>query len=299
MKWISLLLMGVMALLAACTEQGGSDKTSVELSAAPPAAGSCVGWQQQLARGDYLAEVEYCLREKAVGNYQAAQADARLLADWQFDDALAGTQLRPVIETLVRFNGRDELVAYLRDMQLLVHTPEDEETLSVALIAVDYLAFLGNTAGFDAETGMYPNEHDVLLAELAGYSDLSGATFAEQAPGSDNPQQQPYVITAHLGGRDYRTEATDYGDWYDVAAVITLLNTMAVDHQSNYRYVVLPAYDQFVNVWVAPAQALASLVKDGLVVVSDDVKASMVIGKAAERKALSATAAATGRDSPR
>ena len=264
----ALLLFSI--LLLACTPQ--ADNTAQHhrlLSAAAPAEGSCVGWQRQLSQGEQLYDVEYCLREKALNDYPAAQADAKILATWQFDDA-SGTQLRPLINTLLQFSSRAGLAQYLKQQYLFTAQNEesdlsDQALLDQALTVLDYMMLMGTVAGFDGETGFYPNEHHVLLSSLASLSDLSAATFTEQAPASENPDHKPYILNASLNGKDYRVEAADYGDWYDVSAVITLLNTLAADHASAYRYIVLPASDQFVLVWVAPQKALAELVHKGLI----------------------------------
>ena len=83
---------------------------------------------------------------------------------------------------------------------------------------------------FDVETGSFPNEHDALLRELgaAAAGDLAGVVFEEIAP-KEGASDGRYRLQAYADGRRWSVDAQDYGDWYDVDAVLRLANALLRD----------------------------------------------------------------------
>jgi hypothetical protein len=149
------------------------------------------------------------------------------------------------------------------------------------------LAARGRVTRFDTETGQFPNEHDGLLAELAVLAApaLDDVLFTEDAPRESQMDSGAYRLTAYAGGRAYRVDAQNLGDWYDMNAVIGLLNAVLVAKGSAMRFVVLPTGDQAAEVLVGPGSGITSLADRGLLTLAgaDDARAT---GKAFEEEVI-------------
>jgi hypothetical protein len=198
---------------------------------------------------------------------------------------------RDVMRALDAFPEPDGVLRYLRDQGLLGaddHVPDD------AVAPLDVLFAAGRAIDFDTETDRYPNEHDTLLVELAALSPatLRGTYFdeiLEGAPGGieideglaadvvvdesgeavygDEPTGV-YVLHAYDGHTRYEIEAENFGDWYDVDAVVGLLNTLAFERHANVRWLQLATGDQTAIVVVGPEAGLRTVVADGWLVVA-------------------------------
>lgn len=91
----------------------------------------------------------------------------------------------------------------------------------------------------------FPNRHDRLLTRLAHLArpDLDGARFWQHAPSQEqaygpprhvrrgpvvlsmpNPTPANYVLGVELDGQRFEVEARSLGDWYDLDAVVGMLN---------------------------------------------------------------------------
>lgn len=117
---------------------------------------------------------------------------------------------------------------------------------------------------FDVETGVFPNNHDTLLRKLAWIisPELDNVAFEEIAPAND---EGLYILDAYSEGKRYRTNAQNLGDWYDVIAVMRLLNTLIVEQKIDARFVVLPTTDQTLTVIGGPQEAINLALKAGLI----------------------------------
>ncbi|MCC6333367.1 MAG: hypothetical protein IT380_05195 [Myxococcales bacterium] len=144
-----------------------------------------------------------------------------------------------------------------------------------------------STRSFDAETGIFPNEHDSLLADLAELAgkDLKGVRFEEIAPTDEEGLRQEghYTLVAYMDGKRYAVQARNLGDWYDVPASVGLVNTLLKARQRATRLVTLETGDQTVKV---RADTIAALSKAPLVWANADD--AMKDGKAFEAEALDA-----------
>jgi hypothetical protein len=249
---------------------------------------------------------EAALRDPAVlraalqeGEHRASRdlfVGLRALAtrDWAAAHALAATlesgpatepDLTDLVRSLRRFASRAEVEAAVRPVGTLRAAAGPESWITPA----ELLAERGSAHWFDVETGMYPNEHDGLLAELAALAGppLSEVVFAELAPpleGAADPTSwaadvvvtdggevlRPpdaggsYRLFAWTGTERFEVAAQDLGDWYDLGAVLGLLNTLARALGQEVRYVTLPTGDQTAIVLAAPGPALQAAVADGL-----------------------------------
>jgi hypothetical protein len=181
-------------------------------------------------------------------------------------------------------NGRDEkahaggtredagvLADRLRGLGLLGPEPFPlPENTFRAHTAADILEAAGRALAFDAETGQFPNEHDHPARELARLCKpaLDGAVFAETPPRDfDDPGE--YWIDAWVAGEHLSTPAENLGDWYDVNAVVGLVNESLRAAKSDCRLLVLPAEGQVAIVAAGPAAALLAAIREGLLTPAD------------------------------
>ena len=141
------------------------------------------------------------------------------------------------------------------------------------------------TLEFDAETDVFPNGHDFLLADLAELAgkDLKGVRFVEIAPTDEEDLRGEghYTLVAFMEGKRYAVTARNLGDWYDVPASVGLVNTLLKEKKSSTRLVTIDTGDQTVQV---RAGTIASLAKTPYVYA--DADQAMKDGKAFEAKAL-------------
>jgi len=159
---------------------------------------------------------------------------------------------------------------------------------------------------FDTETGMWPNEHDALLATLwASAGGLPDAVFTETPPrepedmrvlmddeghevlAAPTEGEDVYRLVGYAGGKRWEVVAEDLGDWYDVSAVLGLLNTMARDLGTTTRFLTLETGDQMSAVLAGDEAALETAIDEGLLPVGDP-GAAEDHGKDFERRALEA-----------
>lgn len=132
--------------------------------------------------------------------------------------------------------------------------------------AEDALEAMGRLTSFDTETGQWPNEHDRLLADLAASCApaLAGVLFEERAP-REYVGDEPYTLVAYADGRAYRVPARNYGDWYDVEAVVGLVNALLAARGSDLRMAPLATGDQVSHLLCGPRAGITALVRRGLV----------------------------------
>ena len=137
---------------------------------------------------------------------------------------------------------------------------------------------------FDTETGMYPNEHDSLMRALAERVSpaLDDAVFEEIPPASD-AEDAPYLLRAYVGGQRYSVRADNLGDWYDVSAVLRLMNRMLSDLGREERLVVLASGGQDVVAVGAPQSVLDAAFAQGVLRSGAPMEA-IESGKAFERE---------------
>lgn len=150
--------------------------------------------------------------------------------------------------------------------------------------AVAVLQAAGYAHWFDVETGEFPNQHDGLLRELAELvrPALDGVVFEEVAPSDD---EGPYQLFAYADGMRYRTRAENHGDWYDVDAVLRLLDALLQARKSSDRYLALDTGDQTLIVVGGPRRAIDAALAQKLLIPGDPAEAERA-GKAFEAQVL-------------
>ena len=263
--------------------------------------------QQALEGEDYRASWELygALRTLAERDWaQARQAAGPLMKAPALEPGL-----QDLVRTLERYETRQAIVDKLRELGLL----DGEAPTEGWLGAADLLTMTGRVHAFDCETGMYPNEHDGLLAELAAMAGppLSGVAFLESAPplevvGEAGELGEPvidvvigddgrvweapsphgsYILHAFTGTERLSVAAEDLGDWYDLNAVLGLLNTTARHLDQDLRFVTLPTGDQTAMVLAAAPATIQAAVDAGLLRI-ERVDAAASDGKAFEAEAI-------------
>lgn len=248
-----------------------------------PEQGLCAGWQQSLAKGKKQRDVADCLRHLAQTDYAIAVEQANILSGWTIKKQ-PYSDLPEIVATLSQFSTPQAFIAYLASLDVL---PANWQQLTMpkgALTASDYLSALSSVVWFDTETGFFPNEHDGLLAMLAEGTDLNDVTFKEQAPEYSSSDTEPYQLFASVDGRQYQQQAENYGDWYDVPAVLDLLNRVANEENRRSRFVRFESIDQGSIVWVVDKSALAALYQKKLIRLSPHTLGKD-IGQSAEKEA--------------
>jgi hypothetical protein len=153
----------------------------------------------------------------------------------------------------------------------------------------------GYLHGFDVETGVFPNAHDSLMRELAVLAGdaFAGALFDEIPPtvhdefdlDGQYEETGPYRLSVYLGGKHYRIDAANLGDWYDLDSVLKLLNAVLADRRASSRLFVAETDGQFAAVIAATPDAFSKAVAAGLFAFVDP-GAAAAAGKAYEDEVL-------------
>ena len=194
--------------------------------------------------------------------------------------------LSELTHALERFSAPDALRAHLVELDLIdaqwTAPPPEPLTASELLIAA------GRSINFDTETGTFPNGHDALLADLARLARpaLDDVVF-EEIPPPDPDDTSAYEIRAYAGGQRWSLSAKNLGDWFDLEAVIGLLNQLLVQKNSDVRFAVLPTGDQTATVIAASDDALTQAGEAGLIQFGTPTEAAEA-GKDFERKVFDA-----------
>lgn len=219
----------VLMLTACAQEESEKPDAITELRNQPPAEGSCVGWRRNLAQGgDAVGELNYCLKEKVMVDPEGAATDAKELLAWDIKDN-SRDQLTATLNRLDDFPSNSSLRDFLKGHKLLVRDEPENSGYVEPVTVLEFIEQLGNTYWFDVETGMFPNHHDGLMNEIASLSDLKDVAFSEDPPSDYDSREENYKLSAKVGDKVYQQDAKNHGDWYDVGAVLTMLNAIAVD----------------------------------------------------------------------
>jgi len=145
----------------------------------------------------------------------------------------------------------------------------------------------GRLTRFDVETGMFPNMHDGLAADLWRLTGLSPIAFEEIPPVyRDGKEEGEYRLRAFTAQHEYSVIAKNHGDWYDVDAVLRVLDRVLSDQNSELRSQVLPAYDQTATVIMAPPAAVAAASQLGLLFTEPSAPSAETRGKQFEAEVL-------------
>lgn len=186
----------------------------------------------------------------AIGGPDAAPAIESLLATESLPAARR--------ETLDHISGRS-LESRLRELHEIgilpapiAPDPSDLESDRPSVQTRHALQRAGVVIGFDTETSVFPNRHDVLIERFAEKSlgrfrpeatrEVWFGEGADPGPQSDldpPPSGEGYIVEFVHDGRLYRFPCENYGDWYDVEAVAGAINRALDDSGAAERFVAL------------------------------------------------------------
>jgi hypothetical protein len=220
--------------------------------------------------------------KRLVDDPMCSEDDARARAALE-DDAPAGE--RPSAKAIQAKVAALQAAGFSKLDASKLEKPDSDAAENILLSA-------GLAYWFDVETGMFPNQHDTLMRNLALLVSptLQDVIFEEKTPGGDD-DSIPYQLTVYAAGKRYRAQADNYGDWYDVITVLQLLNRVMEDLKAPERFTPLESTDQTMIVVAATPATMANAVKAGLLKTDDDPRNAERRGKAFEvevRKALPA-----------
>lgn len=186
----------------------------------------------------------------------------------------------------------DSLGQALRDAGLL---SSEETELAVRelsqqadLTSPNLFAFLAaakSALAFDAETGMVPCRHDLLILDLA---EASRGRFRPEAvleildQENEDESESPYTLQFVANNRLYQAEIRNLGDWYDVERVVHLVNAVLSQQGAAERFLPLAVDGQLVELVFADPQLIAGIAAKFHMALGDDYEAAMKSGLQAE-----------------
>jgi hypothetical protein len=191
-------------------------------------------------------------------------------------------RLRGLVTFLARFGSRADVDAELRRLGFEVAAPPGKHP---PLDVREVLHRNGQLVEFDPETDQWPNEHDHLARQFAHAigEDLNGVLFEEVAAEAG---PDPYVLRAYVDGVVLETEAQAKGDWYDVDAVLGLVNRVLERRRSERRVALVFASGNDATVVAGPSHAIRELHTAGLLDLVEHGSAKVDAARESERKAI-------------
>jgi hypothetical protein len=138
---------------------------------------------------------------------------------------------------------------------------------------------------FDVETGMAPSDHAGLVEDFAAASD---GHLRIECPvqiwhrKDEDDYDAPYTVRFIHAGRLIRFGAENYGDWYDVEAVVNALNAALESAGLPDRYLPLEPAGQVAQFILAPPDTLHPIAEKYGLPLSTDPAAAMRQGQAFE-----------------
>jgi hypothetical protein len=163
--------------------------------------------------------------------------------------------MRASLDVLTRFPVVGGLEARLLELGLVGECAPSAQLRDAPAV----LLACARGLSFDPETGTYPVGHDALLAELsflapgalddvvweeippAAASSVSIADYVtEDGELIENDEPEgPYALRAYSRGDRFEVPARQLDDWYDLEAVIALVNAVARERESDVRWLLV------------------------------------------------------------
>jgi hypothetical protein len=132
-------------------------------------------------------------------------------------------------EELRRFPTQDALDAALVAAGI---GPRGDATSTARppITVLETLVARGHALGIDPESGTFPVPYDLVLRRLARLVTpaLDDVVFAQITPEPSQMAVGRYALRAFRAGRVYETYARNYGDFYDVEAIVGFVNALLV-----------------------------------------------------------------------
>jgi hypothetical protein len=225
-------------------------------------------------------------RQRLLDRLDRLEARARQWAVWKLQGLDVRSALAELHSAGVVRQTPDELLARMGEGQ--GGGGEALDVTEPALLA-GALSYADLTTYFDTGTGFVPCNHHHLIRHFARGS---GGRFTPEYPvqtwhrqGEDD-YDGPYTVQFIYRGRLYRFAAENYGDYYDVDAVVRALNTALEHNGQRERYLGLYTGDQCARfVFADPAAFVPVAQRYGLPLAQDPSEA-MRAGRAFEQQVL-------------
>lgn len=214
--------------------------------------------------------------------------DARMWATWK----LKGRNLTKALDELYTAGVIDtepgKLIAKMGQEKNVWGEVKRVDTSDPGSL-IDALATEGIVVMFDAETGMIPCDHDRLILQFANFSNDQ---FSPRWPVQfwhqerDEDYNAPYTIQFVLDDRLFRIGAENYGDWYDVDAVISLINFALKETGKAERFITLESGGQIAAFVFADPATFVPIARKYRLPLSDDASQAMRKGIEFEQRVI-------------
>jgi hypothetical protein len=222
-------------------------------------------------------------KERLIRDLNRLEPSAREWSEWKLHGLDVCNALAELHAAGVISRTPDELLS------LAQPTEDEEERLDTThpWLLARALGNSGVITHFDTETGFVPCDHDQLIREFA---EGSAGRFTPECPvqiwhqTNQDDFDAPYTVQFIYRDRLYRFAAENYGDYYDVAAVVRALNTALEQSGQRERYIGLYTGDQCAQfIFADPAAFLPIAEKYGMPL-SKDPSEGMRVGRAFEEQ---------------
>jgi hypothetical protein len=222
-------------------------------------------------------------RQQLLDRIDQFEAHAREWIKWK----LEGLEVRQAVTELhaagVIEMTPEEVMARIKEHHEKSGKPLDTTEPSLLTLALGYSDL---TVYFDTETGSLPCKHHDLILDFAR---SSGGRFGPECPvqiwhcQDEDDYKGPYTVQFIYCGRLYRFAAENYGDYYDVDAVVRAMNVALEHNGQRERYIGLYTGDQCAHfVFADPAAFIPIAQRYGLPL-SQDGSEAMRAGRAYEQ----------------
>jgi hypothetical protein len=142
---------------------------------------------------------------------------------------------------------------------------------------------------FDTETGTIPVRHDELISEFAEGSRggfRPEALLEESHQDDDGEVDGPYTVQFVFEERLFRFTAENFGDWYDVAAVVSAINAAHAETGRRGRFIGLDTGGQDAAFLFGDPEVIAAAARELHLPLLDDAGRPRAEGKAFEDAAI-------------
>lgn len=146
------------------------------------------------------------------------------------------------------------------------------------LVFSHVLQGLGYAAGFDTETGTFPNRHDLLIAETLVMGS-AGRFKVEKSVEAFVSDGEFYKVAFKSGGKWFQFKAEHFGDWYDVYAVQLAVNRALQESNVEERFFSMPTGGQDSLLVIAKPKVFDAVCKELMIPVAADANEARRLGK--------------------
>ena len=214
--------------------------------------------------------------------------DARMWATWKLEGLDVMNALEEFHTAGVVQSKPSELIEKMKQSRNQQWEAKSLDTSDPDSL-VGALASEGIVMMFDAETGMIPCHHDRLILQFA---EASNGQFSPQWPiqfwhqQNEEDYNAPYTVQFVYKDRVFRIGAENYGDWYDVDAVVRLINFVLETCGQSQRFITLDSDGQIAAFVFANPTVFLPIAEKYRLPLSDDPSKAMREGLEFEKQVL-------------